>query len=161
MQPPQTYHQWMACFQQLEESPWDKETLMLIPLGTYDARPTDVFLVRISDTVSAMLSKCIRRFLQKMDQLLADRELDMAVLLAVRFRKQLADCLFYRKMHFLERGYVHTLDEGFENQVEAFWKDFLNQLSISVRESMDPGFEDMALELRRIKIIDRRSEVTP
>ena len=73
--------------------------------------------------------------------------------LATRLRRNVAGCLFYRDLDFLSGAYVRTLDEGFENQLNAFWKDFLAQFNKSARDSMDPSMEDMALQLRRIRII--------
>ena len=151
-QAPQTYQQWLECLLQLEQQPWNRELLTLVRQGRYEGKPSESFLTRVSDSVSVMLSGCTRRFLRELDQALADGETDMAALLAVRLRRNATQCLFYRDLDFLRREYIQTLDEGFERQLKAFWKDFLSQLSRSARDSMDPGFEDMVQELRRISI---------
>lgn len=151
-QAPQTYQQWLECLQQLERQPWNRELLTLVRQGRYEGNPSETFLTRVSDSVSVMLSGCTRRFLRELDQALSDSEPDMAVLLAVRLRRNVEQCLFYRDLNFLSREYIQTLDEGFEGQLQAFWKDFLSQLNRSARDSMDPRFEDMVLELRRISI---------
>lgn len=152
-QGPQTYQQWLECLQQLEQQPWNRELLTQIRQGSYGANPSETFLTRISDSVSVMLSVCTRRFLRELDRALSDGEPDMAILLATRLRRNVAGCLFYRDLDFLSGAYVRTLDEGFENQLNAFWKDFLAQFNKSARDSMDPSMEDMALQLRRIRII--------
>ena len=158
---PYTYQQWMDCFQRLEVNPRDKEMLELVRGGTYPGKPSELFLSRLSDTVSIMLSGCTRRFLQQLDQSLADGEPDMAVLLAKRLRRQLRDSMFYRDLTFLSQTYVQKLDTGFAQQLQAFWQDFLKQLNKTARESMDPRIEEMAQDLRRIRILEsNESEIT-
>lgn len=152
-QGPHTYQQWLDCLQQLEQHPFNRDLQQQVRMGTYDGKPTETFLSRVSASVSVMLSVCTRRFLHEMDQALADGEPDMAVVLASRFRRRIGQCLFYRDLGFFEEDYVRTLDDGFRNQLDAFWKDFLNQLQKSLKDSMDPRVEDMALELRRIKTL--------
>ena len=55
-------------------------------------------------------------------------------------------------MEFLEETYIKMLDEGFEKQLLSFWHHFMLQLDQSAKESGDPQLEDMALELRRVKM---------
>ena len=158
MQTVYTYQQWIECFRRLEEKPWEQSVLDSVVCATYQGKPSDMFLVRLSDTVSKMLSVCTRWFLREVDRLLSENEIDMTTFLAKRFQKRINGCFFYRNMDFLPAAYIRTLDEGFVNQVEAFWKDFLRQLDTSARESMNPEVEDMAYELRRIKIISFRGQ---
>ena len=113
---------------------------------------SEIFLVRLSDTVGAMLSRCTQKFLHDLDAALSDGELDMAMLLAGRFQKNVRQCLIYRHMEFLEETYIKMLDEGFEKQLLSFWHHFMLQLDQSAKESGDPQLEDMALELRRVKM---------
>ena len=153
-----TYQQWIDHFQRLEEKPWEQDLLDSVANATYQGNPSDIFLTRLSDTVSKMLSRCMRWFLQEIDRLLSENEADMTAFVAKRFRNRVRGCFFYRDMDFLPARYVHTLDEGFEKQIDAFWKDFLRQLDHSARESMNPDVEEMAYELRRIKIISFRGQ---
>ena len=155
---PGTYQQWLDCLERLEQQPWDKEALALARQGTYTGTPSEAFLTRLSEAVSVMLSRCTQRFLRDLDRALADGDPDMASLLAVRFQAQLRNCFFYRELPFLKASYVRTLDQGFEAQLEAFWKDFLSKLKALEKETMDPQIEDMTMELRRIRIISVQSE---
>lgn len=151
-QAPETYQQWVDCFRALEDRPWDQETLELIRKGRYTGKASEIFLVRLSDTVGAMLSRCTQKFLHDLDAALSDGELDMAMPLAGRFQKNVRKCLIYRHMEFLEESYIKTLDEGFEKQLLSFWDHFMLQMNRSARENGDPQFEDMAQELRRVKM---------
>lgn len=153
-----TYQQWIDCFRCLEEKPWEQSVLDSVANATYQGEPSDIFLVRLSDTVSKMLSVCMKWFLHEIDRLLSENEADMTTFVAKRFQKRIRGCFFYRDLRFLPESYVRTLDEGFENQIDAFWKDFLRQLELSARESMNPDVEEMAYELRRIKIISFRGQ---
>ena len=159
-QNPHTYQQWMDCFRCLEANPRDVAMLEQVRGGTYSGTPSELFLSRLSDTVSVMLSGCTRNFLQQLDQALADGEPDMAVLLAKRLRRQLRDSMFYRDLSFVSQTYIQTLDEGFACQLQAFWQDFLKKLNQSARESMDPRFEDMAQDLRRIRLVESNGSET-
>ena len=78
----------------------------------------------------------------------------MAVLLAKRLRKQLRDSMFYRDLPFLSQTYIETLDTGYAQQLQAFWQDLLKQLDKTARESMNPAMEDLAQDLRRIRLTD-------
>lgn len=149
---PQTYQQWLDCFQQLEANPRNTEVLEQVRAGSYLGAPSEQFLSRLSATVSVMLSVCTRKFLKQLDQALVDGEPDMAVLLAKRLRKQLRDSLFYRELSFLSQNYIQTLDEGFARQLQSFWSDFIKHLKKVTKESMDPRIEDMAQDLCRICI---------
>lgn len=150
---PETYQQWLACFQYLEEHPWDQPALDMVCRGCYSGKPSEAFLARLSDTVSVMLTKCCRRFLRELDQALADGEPDMAMLLAVRFRRKTRACLFYHSLLFLDAQYKQILDDGFHKQLQSFWESFLSQLRRTARDSMDVTVEDMALELSRLRIV--------
>ncbi len=153
-----TYQQWLDCFRRLEEKPWDQALLDSVTCATYQGKPSEMFLVRLSETVSKMLGLCMKWFLREIDRLLSENETDMATLVARRFRKRINGCFFYRNMEFLPASYIRTLDEGFEKQINAFWKDFLRQLDNSARTSMNPNVEEMAYELRRMKIISIRGQ---
>jgi len=161
MEVPESYQQWITCLNHLQEHPFDRDALDAVIRGRMAGKPSEQFLSRVSDTASVLLTKCCQRFLRQLDQALEDGEPDMAAVLAVRFRQSVRRSLFYRELPFLEASYVQLLDEGFEKQLQSFWSDFLRQLKRSVRESMDPRMEDMALELSRVKITaERRSETS-
>lgn len=151
--PPETYQQWLDSLRHLKEHSGDKEMLLAVARGTFSGQPPESFLARLSDAVSDMLSWHCRRFLTQLDQALAEGEPDMGRLLAIRLRRNVQDCLFYRRLPFLESGYVKTLDEGFERQLQAFWASFLQQLRLTARDSADPGMEDLVRELSRVKIV--------
>lgn len=155
---PQTYQGWMDCFARLEAHPWDPEILAQVRRGSYMGKPSEQFLARLSDTVSRMLSKCTRRFLRDLDSALADNEPDMVPMLASRFRKRVKACLFYRELPFLEGKFIQTLDAGFSSQLQSFWKDLNREISRSARESGDPRLEDLAMALRRMKILEEIAE---
>ncbi len=159
-QHPHTYQQWMDCFHHLEANPRDSEMLNLVRNGTYPGTPSELFLSRLSDTVSVMLSGCTRKFLQQLDQTLADGEPDMAVLLAKRLRRQLRESMFYRDLPFLSQTYIQTLDGGFARQLQAFWQDFLKQLDKVARESMDPRMEELSHDLRRVRLMESNGSET-
>lgn len=150
--PPETYQQWLTCFQHLQEHPTDYRVLELLAQGKYIGKPAEAFLVRLSDVVSLVLTASCRRFLRQLDEALQDGETDMAMLLALRLKKNIRKCFFYRALPFLERNYIETLDRGFEGQLDSFWKSFLGQLKKTVRDSMDPRMEDVLMEMKRIKI---------
>lgn len=152
-QPPETYQQWLQWMSHLTEHPGDLQALATVTAGRYCGTPAETFLVRLSETVGQMLTFHCRRFLRQLDQALADGEPDMAQLLAVRLKKNLRSCLFYRSLPFLEQSYVQELDAGFSLQLEHFWKNFLTQLHRSARESADPAAEELVMEMSRIKIV--------
>ena len=156
--PPETYQQWLETLNHLAEHPADRQALEAAARGLYPGRPTEAFLARLSDTASVMLTKNCRGFLRQLDRALEDNEPDMAPVLAVRFRRSVERCLFYRELAFLPEDYITTLDEGFAKQLQACWSDFLRQLRLNARDSADPRMEDVAVLLRRISIMPERRD---
>ena len=136
----------------------DQQALDAIAKGRYMGQVAEAFLARLSDCVSHVLTAHCCLFLKQLDEALAEGEPDMALLLATRFRRNIQRCFFYRTLTFLSASYVKTLDQGFCNQLDAFWQDFLGQLLRSARESSDPRMEDVLLEMKRIRLTQRRVE---
>ena len=155
--PPETYQQWLDCFAHLREHPLDGAMLDALAQGKYTGTPAETFLVRLSDAVGLAMTGYCKRFLRQLDQALEDGEPDLAVLLARRLQKHLRKCFFYRSLPFLPASYVQTLDGGFRVQLDTFWMNFLTQLGKSARESMDPGMEDLLLEMKRIRLTDKEA----
>lgn len=151
--PPETYQQWLECFQYLQQHPLDSQMLGILANGRYIGQPAESYLVRLSDTVGRVLTCHCRRFLKQLDEAFADGEPDMAVLLALRLKKSIRKCLFYQALPFLSAEYVQTLDKGFGDQLNTFWDNFLKQLWRTARDSMDSRMEDVVLEMKRVKII--------
>lgn len=150
---PATYQQWLACFQHMQEHPGDQGVHALMLRGSFPGQISETYKSRLSETVGAMLTYHCRWFLRETDQALANGEPDMVALLAVRFRRKVQKCLFYRDLPFLEDSFVKILDEGFCAQVRAFWKDFLFQLKATANESSHTELEDVLLEMSRVRII--------
>ena len=151
--PPETYQQWLECFRHLQEHPLDQEMLKNLSRGRYLGKPSESFLVRMSDTLSVVITLHCRRFLRQVDQALADGEADMIPLLASRLKRHLNHCFFYRDVSFLDVTYIQNLDRGFGRQLISFWQNFLAEMGKSARESMDAGLEDVYFELKRMKFI--------
>lgn len=87
-QAPETYQQWLACLCYMQNCPGDQHVHDLIMQGHFQGQVSETFKARLSETTGIMLTHFFRRFLRDMDRILADRELEMAGLLAVRFRKK-------------------------------------------------------------------------
>ena len=152
--PPRSYSQWLDAFAYLQEHPLDVEMLDALIQGSYSGVPAPAFLERLSNTVSLLLTRHCRRFLRQMDEAFADGEPDYIPVLAARLRRNIDRCLFYRKLNFLELGFVRTLDQGFREQLDSFWNNLLRELGKSARESGSPELEDLVLELKRIHILN-------
>ncbi len=151
--PPETYQQWLACFAHLKEHPLDVQMLDVLTQGKYLGEPTEVFLSRLSEAVSVSITGFCRRFLRQFDTALADGEPDMAVLLASRLRRNIQKCFFYRSLPFLSASYIQTLDDGLGEQLEFFWKNFLQELHRSAKDSNSIVMEDLCYELKRVSIL--------
>ena len=87
--------------------------------------------------------------------------MDSVSILAMRFRKHANMCLFYRELTFLPKQTAELLDKGYSEQLQTFWNNFMHQVRISARESMDVRVEDMAHELSRIKILTEWRHTVP
>ncbi|MBQ9167947.1 MAG: hypothetical protein IJX67_06020 [Oscillospiraceae bacterium] len=159
--PPETYRQWLDCLQHLTEHPTDRRVLELIAGGTLGGPPSEQFIARVSDTVSTLLTHCCRDFLRRLDETLAEGDSDTVLTLAVRFRRNANACLFYRTLTFLPEPEVQMLEDGFTEQLQSFWNNFLRQVRITARDSMDPRTEDMAYELGRVKILTEWRRTAP
>lgn len=151
--PPRSYRQWLDAFAYLQEHPLDTRMLDALIQGSYSGVPAPMFLERLSNTVSLLLTHHCRRFLRQMDEAFADGEPDIVPLLAARLRRNVSRCLFYRQVDFLELGYVRSLDQGYREQLDNFWHNLLRELGKSARESGSMDLEDLVLELKRIHIL--------
>jgi hypothetical protein len=151
--PPETYQQWLACFEHLHLHPLDTQMLETLEKGRYLGQPTEVFLSRLSEAVSISITGFCRRFLRQFDIALADGEPDMAVLLATRLRRNIQKCFFYRALPFLGSAYIQTLDTGLREQLDFFWKNFLQELQRTARDTDSPIMEDLCYEMKRVTIL--------
>lgn len=151
--PPETYQQWLECFEHLKGYTLDEKMLESMAQGTFLGQPTENFLSRLSDVVSMCMSGYCQRFLRMLDLVLAEGEPDMAGLLASRLKKDIQRCFFYRSLTFLDESFVQKLDQGFRGQLEQFWKNFLNELRKSARDSDSPVMEDLYYEMKRVTIL--------
>lgn len=158
--PPETYQQWLACFQHLQLHPLDSKMLETMAQGSYLGKPAESFLVRLSETVGIVITGYCRRFLRQVDLALEDGEPDMVELLAVRLKRDIRKCFFYRSVSFLDSGYIHTLDTGFGDQLSAFWNQLLKELKKTAKDSANEELEDVYLALKRMKFLEQehRSE---
>lgn len=150
---PETYQQWLEFLQYLQEHPGSTTACSLVNQGILTGSVSEAFKVRLSETVSIMLSYHCTRFLKQLDTALEDGEPDMAALLAQRLRRSMQQCLIYRDMPFLEAEFVENLDAGYRKQLCEFWETVLKQLRLLIRENDSPVLEDLIRELRRIHII--------
>lgn len=151
--PPETYQQWLACFEHLRQHPLDTQMLESLAQGRYLGQPTEGFLSRLSEAVSICITGFCRRFLRQFDLALADGEPDMAVLLASRLRRNIQKCFFYRTLPFLSPDYIQTLDDGLGEQLDFFWKNFLTELQRSAKDSNSVIMEDLCYEMKRVPIL--------
>ena len=159
--PPETYRQWLDCLQYLADHPRDRHALDLVAQGKLSGPASEQFVARVSDTVSTLLSHCCRNFLRQLDEALAEGDTDMVLMLAVRFRKHVQSCLFYRSLQFISEKDVMILEKGFTDQIQSFWSNFMRQVRLTARDSMDVRTEDMAYELGRIKILTEWRRTAP
>lgn len=151
--PPETYQQWLECFEHLKGYTLDEKMLESMAQGTFLGKPTESFLSRLSDVVSMCMSGYCQRFLRMLDLALSEGEPDMAGILASRLKKDIQRCFFYRSLTFLDESFVQKLDQGFREQLEQFWGNFLNQLRKSARDSDWPVMEDLYYEMKRVTIL--------
>ena len=159
--PPETYRQWLDCFQHLTDHPRDRQVLALLAQGKLAGPPSEQFVARVSDAVSNLLSHCCRQFLRQLDEALAEGDTDTVLTLAVRFRRHARECLFYRELYFLPEKEAMILEKGYSEQLKSFWDNFMRQVRITARDSMDVRTEDMAYELGRIKILTEWRRTAP
>lgn len=150
---PRTYQQWTESLIYLQENPKDKMVLHLMAQGAYTDLVPENLKVRISQTVSTLLTHRFRRFLKTVDQALSEGDPEMIQVYAVRFRAEVSQCLFYRQLPFLDAGFVRELDSGYTGQIQAFWSDFLRQLKCDARDAMNTELEDLTRELSRKALI--------
>lgn len=151
--PPETYQQWLECFEHLNGHPLDAQMLEMLSQGTFLGEPTERFRSRLSDVVSMCMSAYCQRFLRMLDLALSEGEPDMATLLAGRFRRDIQRCFFYRSLAFLDGSFIQKLDQGYREQLNFFWKNFLNELQKSARDSNSPVMEDLYYEMKRVTIL--------
>lgn len=151
--PPETYQQWLSCFGHLQQHPLDQRMLEVLGQGRYIGKPAEGFMVRLSETVGAIITANCRHFLRQMDLMFADGEPDMVPILAARLKRNLSMCFFYRTLPFLDAAYVQSLDDGFRGQLEFFWSNVQTELRKSARDSMDPRVEEVWFEMKRMKIV--------
>ena len=151
--PPQTYRQWLDLMNHLQEHPLDTGALDALARGSYRGTPAPMFLQRLSQTVSLVLTRHTRRFLRQVDEAFADGEPDMVPVLAARLKQSVQKCLFYRHLDFLDTEYVRNLDRGYREQLESFWEKLLRELGKSARDTGSDELEDLVRELKRITIV--------
>ncbi len=156
---PQNYQQWLDFFTYLYANPMNYKALDLVEEGTFNGDVSEEFLEELSKAVAMLLTVHCKRFLKKVDEAYIDNDFEFIAVLVVRLRQNIIRSLFYRKLNFLSREHIKSLDAGFHKQIDSFWINFMNELSKDFVQKASSESESLMLFVKRINLLRKEDTV--
>lgn len=158
--PPTTYQEWLECFGYIKLHPEKNATLRSLRNGTIccEGRSLDLFLQRLDNLIQETLNRRISGFMNRVNELLEDSDLDGVEVQAIRFCNGMKDVFFFESLQGIPGNFCMQFSQGYEEQLEVFWKRFVNEFRFQAEQSTDSQMEDLAYRLARLKGIWHRKE---
>ncbi len=155
-EPPESYEEWLACFQRLQERPQDAGELCLrMRLGVFrgvDTPLLPVFQQRILECVNQMLDRTVSRFSIRCQEVLEEGDTAMLDLLFHRLARQIRLALFFRELDFLPDEFRQSTEFSLKERMSEFWKGVIRSLEREALENGSQPLEDALEALRRIRL---------
>ena len=155
-EPPESYEEWLACFQRLQERPQDAgELCSRMRLGVFrgvDTPLLPVFQQRILECVNRMLERTVTRFSLQCQEVLEEGDTAMLDVLFHRLARQIRLALFFRELEFLPDEFRRSTEISLKERMSEFWNGVIRSLERDALENGSQPLEDALGTLQRIRL---------
>lgn len=154
---PNSYRQWMECFEYLSCKTVTEEYIESLKVGTCPGidHVINPFLERLGDTVNNMLNRCTKNCTKLLNEYLEDGDFSNLEVVLRRADKDLEKCRFYLNISFIPKTYVDELDKNTASEIKRYWKtmkEFFEEIS---EEAGSSELYDMVYYMNRLVAKDK------
>jgi hypothetical protein len=151
--PPQSYQDWLNCFEIIIENNLGAENLKIIKAGKLTGGPEVLLLFQrqLAVMLNVLLGQKIIKFTKQLNQLLECNESESIIILFKRFNKDLRDCLFFVDLQFIPEAEKTQLAQSVSGQLREFQQKVIKYLKLSAKKNND---YDLFYTLRQIKLVE-------
>jgi len=152
---PNTYQDWLDCFERIKESPLSgNKDFDLLSHGSFDGTGAmlTAFQQQMVDTINTVLNKSVRRFVRDLNECITFNELDHIDVLFKRLKKDINRTTFFLELSFLSSEFKSELYKSISDQMIKFWNDTIEYLQHEAFESFNSDLEDALFLIRRIRL---------
>jgi len=151
-----TFEQWQACFRRIKNGEPAAREIMeaeILDLRLSAAAEHD-FTVQLEAAVNAHLNRAGRRFSRSLQELSEEGFVEEIPTVARRYRREVRQVLFIRRLSFLHASYRQELESAIRQQLESAWQSFLQSLHRQAMQTPSAGLEDLIWSLRKFRLLD-------
>jgi hypothetical protein len=152
--PPETYAEWLKCFEKFSAEHFGKEQAQILQAGNADlsANMSNRFNRDLVAFINTLLKKNVSRFTIRVNYLFEESDLSSVLLLLNRLRNDMEALSFYTELKFIENSQKQAITEQIRAALAAFFLDMTAQF----RHRQEPELECVLYYIKRISIsIDR------
>lgn len=159
-QPPHTYQDWLDCLEYMEKSSVGEEFFDMLTLGSLQC--SEQMLIRFREHIVVSLNRMIdhrtKRFIRELNRFLEFNDAAGVVALFRKYKKDMEQCMFFKKIVFIQDTFREELSISVENQTKAFLKKVIGHLAGQAAETGNPEMEDALYQIKRIRFFPDGSQ---
>lgn len=153
-QAPQTYNDWLDCFDVLQHKNVTKDELKLLGMGRCTASRESVeFLEKqLIKTLNVMIKRYIKAFNKDLQMHMLYNEYDDLYRLFSGLAARFNGCLFFTGLGFLGTEFRRELRDSVVCEIRRFWDSMIASLYAQCIEHNDRSLEDVLYMMKRITL---------
>lgn len=149
---PETYGDWLKCFEILASGSVSQHFLDMIECGICPEYEhlEERFLERLQYTVKEMLTRSVKRCNKNLNELLEDGDFSSMEVFLRRSYTEMDRCRFYRKITFLKGEFLNELDLQVVAEKTRYWSELKQYLTDIAEESGNSELYDTVYYMKRL-----------
>jgi hypothetical protein len=144
----------------MEKSRVGEEFFDMLALGSLQC--SEQMLLRFREHIVVSLNRMIdhrtKRFIRELNRFLEFNDAAGVVALFRKYKKDMEQCMFFKKIVFIQDAFREELSISVENQTKAFLKKVVGHLTGQVTDTGNPEMEDALYQIKRIRFFPDGSQ---
>ena len=151
-----TFEQWQACFCRMKNGEAAAREIQEADIADLrlSAAAEREFIAQLESAVNAFLNRAGGRLSRMLRELSEEGAIDEIPTAARRFRREVRDVLFIRRLSFLRAAYRQELERAIRQQLDGTWQNFLISLRNQALQTPSAALEDLIWSLRKFRLLD-------
>lgn len=154
---PNTYQQWISCFEFLSKRTVSDEYIEMLKAGSCPGINNVIaqFLARLQETVNNMLNRSTRSCTKLLNESLEEGDFSNIEVILRRHYKEMMRCRFYLNISFIPDEYVSELDNTTVSEIRRYWKTMKKYFVDLTEETGNSDLYDMVYFIDRLVTKDK------
>ncbi len=149
---PQTYQQWLECFEMLSTGPVSGEYVESLKHGSCPGieKMTAKFDERLQETVNRMMNRATKHCTRSLNEALEEGDFSYIEVILRRCRREIEHCRFYRELPFLQAEFRDRLDMQVVKETNRYWDRLKGYLAKLIEETESAELYDLLYYIKRL-----------